>query len=177
MSGKFLWRGVVLMFFLVVSSVALAQGPVKLDLSSFKVITYTNEQGEKVEKLVGVTNVAPGDFLEWRLRAENTGDQQIEGVVLIIPVPAQTYYVDGSAGPLLIERNGKKVIAEPEFSFDGGRTYGRPPLLKKVKEVVDGKETVKEVPVAPEEYTHVRWVLETMLPGEVVEVFLRTVVR
>ena len=170
-------RKAILIAITLFSMLVYAQSPVKLELVSFKVITYQAEKGKLVEKLIPVTKVAPGDILEWRLRAKNTSTKKIKGVALIIPIPSQTYYLNDSASPLKVERNGDVVVIQPEFSFDGGRTYSRPPLFKKVKKVVDGKEIVKEVPVSPEEYTHARWVLEEMLPGETVEVFLRTVVR
>jgi len=166
---------IVLLFAL--SLFAYAQSQVRLELSSYKVITTTDAEGHRVESFKPALNVAPGDVIEWRLRAINTSDKILQEVSLIIPIPAKTYYLKGSASTLVIERGDEKIIIKPEFSYDGGQTYGIPPLFKIVKEVVNGQEVTKKVPVAPEEYTHVRWVLKDMLPKEAVEVFLRTVVR
>jgi len=175
-SRGFFWRFAVLL--IVLSTVyGFAQNPVRLELVSFKVVTYKTDDGKLAEKLTTVSKVAPGDVLEWRLRAENTSSEKLAEVALIIPIPPQTYYLEGSASPLLLEQEGQKKIFIPEFSYDGGVNYGTPPLYKTVTEVVDGKEIVKKVVVPPEEYTHARWVVDYLLPGEVVEVSLRTKVR
>jgi len=156
---------------------ALAQNPVKLELVFFKIITHTTQDGKTVEELKPVAQVAPGDVLEWHLRAVNTSDQIIKNVALVIPIPEQTYYLKGSAKPLTIENNKKIIIINPEFSYDGGQTFSAPPLFKKVEKIVDGKKVIEKVLVSPEEYTHVRWVVAEMLPKETIEVFLRTAVR
>jgi len=167
----------VFVLLLLLPHVAAEQAQVYLELSSYKVVMQTDDEGRRVEILKPALNVAPGDVIEWRLRAVNKSGRELENVALVIPIPPQTYYLDGSASPLLLERDDSKLTIRPQFSFDGGKTYGFPPLFKEVKEVINGEEVVKKVPVAPEEYTHVRWVLENMLPEESVEVFLRTVVR
>ncbi len=177
MSVRILRRSVLLLAVFALSLIALAGSPVKLELTSLKVVTRITDDGKKVEELVPAVEVKPGDVIEWKLRAENASEQTLHDVALVIPIPAKTYYLDGSASPLQVEEGGRKVTIEPQFSYDGGHSFGRPPLYKKVKERVNGKEVIKEVPVAPEEYTHARWVLQTMAPGQVVEVYLRTVVR
>ena len=151
----------------------LAASGLVLELKSYKVEKVKDPEGNLVEKLVPAVEVAPGDIVQWVLKARNESEGPLKGVVLVIPVPPQTKYVEGSATPL---RLGTTVIT-PEFSYDGGQTYGKPPLKKKVKVVVQGKEVIKEVVVPPEQYTHVRWVLPELPPGHQVEVSIRTVVR
>ena len=162
---------------LVFSLLAVAKTQVRLELSSYKVTTYTDEQGHKLERLEPALKVSPGDVLEWRLRAVNTSGQRLKNVALVIPIPPQTYYLEGTAAPLKIKRGKQEVVVLPEFSYDGGKHYGRPPLYKEVTVEENGKKVVKKVQVAPEEYTHVRWVLSEMDPEQAVEVFLRTKVR
>lgn len=116
--------------------------------------------------------VKPGDVLEWRLAAENP-QGPLRQVILIIPIPKETYYLEGTAKPLSL--NGATI--RPEFSFDGGKTYGLPPLKKRVRVVESGKEVEKEVEVKPEEYTHARWVLPEFPKGAKLQVSLRTAVR
>jgi len=157
--------------------VAVAKSQVRLELSSYRVTTYTDEQGHKLERLEPALKVGPGDVLEWRLRAANTSGQRLKNVALVIPIPPQTYYLEGTAAPLKIKRGEQEVVALPEFSYDGGKHYGRPPLYKEVTVEENGKKVVRKVQVAPEEYTHVRWVLSEMDPEQAVEVFLRTKVR
>ncbi|WP_457636840.1 hypothetical protein [Oceanithermus sp.] len=177
MQTRYYWHWLALISTLVFFSSAFAQNPVKLELTSYKVIVTVGEEAKRVEKLVPATEVAPGDVLEWRLRAVNTSDQALKDVAMVIPIPPQTYYQKGSAVALTLVIDGSKTVVKPQFSFDGGKTFGFPPLFKEVKIKEDGKEVVKKVQVPPEEYTHARWVLPVMQPGETVEVFLRTVVR
>jgi len=117
--------------------------------------------------------VRPGDVLEWRLVAENRAQGDLRQVALVIPIPKETYYLEGSAKPLQVGG----TIVPPEFSFDGGKTFGRPPLKKRIRVVENGKEVEKEVEVKPEEYTHARWVIPVLSKGDKVMVSLRTIVR
>lgn len=112
-------------------------------------------------------------MLEWRLVAENRSQNPLRQVALVIPIPKETYYLEGTAKPLSL--NG--VTIRPEFSFDGGRTFGFPPLKKRIRVVENGKEVEKEVEVKPEEYTHVRWLVPEVPKGGKVVVSLRTRVR
>ncbi len=152
---------------LLALGLALAQTaqPLLLDLKALKVVVK--------EVLEEALAVAPGDTKEWRLVAENRGKETLRQVVLVIPIPKETFYLDGTATPL---RLGNATI-RPEFSFDGGKTFGLPPLKKRVRVVENGKEVEKEVEVDPKEYTHARWVLPELKPGQKVEVRLRTMVK
>jgi len=153
--------------FLLALGLALAQ-TLLLDLKAQKVVV---KEGKEV--LEEALAVAPGDTLEWRLVAENRGKETLRQVALVIPIPKETFYLDGTATPL---RLGNATI-RPEFSFDGGKTFGLPPLKKRVRVVENGKEVEKEVEVDPKEYTHARWVLPELKPGQKVEVRLRTMVK
>ncbi|ADR37515.1 DUF11 domain-containing protein [Oceanithermus profundus] len=147
--------------------------PLWLELASFRVLQVTNAEGERLEVFERAASAAPGETLEWRLAATNRSDRALEDVVLVIPVPPGTRYLAGSAEPL--DLGG--VAVRPEFSFDGGARYARPPLYRKVVVVTDGVEQEREVEVKPEAYTHVRWVLPALDAGQTVTVRLRTVVR
>jgi len=174
---RFFGPYLILLAVLIASALAYAQAPINLELKPFKVVVYTNEEGKQVEKLIAAEKVAPGDLLEWRLKAVNESNDKLQDVALVIPIPPKTYYVDGSAKPLTLKRGDGEKVFLPEFSYDGGKKYGRPPLYKKVIEVIDGKTVEKLVVVPPEEYTNVRWVIDYLMPGEAVEVYLRTKVR
>lgn len=150
-----------------------AQDPLWLELSSQRVLQTTNAKGEVVEVFEPAADVAPGDVLEWRLVARNRSDATLEDVALIVPIPAGTAYLPGSARAL--ELDGTTV--EPEFSFDGGAHFARPPLVKRVVVEKDGVKQEVEVEVEPEAYTHVRWLVPALAPGQSVTVQLRTRVR
>ena len=148
-----------------------AQDGLKLELKAYKVL-LVEEDGKTVEKLVEALEVAPGDVLEWVLTAKNEGKVPLRQVALTIPIPKNTVYIPGTAKPLVL---GELKI-EPLFSYDGKR-FARPPLKKKIKVKVGDRVEEKEVVVPPEEYTHVRWVVPELAPGQVVKVSLRTRVR
>ncbi len=158
-SATRLWA---LMVFLLAT--ALAQ--LSLDLKGFKVQV---KDGKEV--LVEALEVAPGDVVVWRLLAENKGKDPLRQVALVIPIPKETVFLEA---PLLRFREAQ---IRPEFSFDGGKTFGFPPLKKRVRVMEGGTEVEKEVEVKPEEYTHVRYTIPELKPGERVEVLVRTKVR
>jgi len=150
-----------------------AQNPLWLELGSYRVVETRDDHGRLVEAFELADSAAPGNLLEWRLRAENRSDAALHGVALIIPIPSGTVYLAGSAQPLAL---GATEIL-PEFSYDGGEHFARPPLYRKKIVEANGirKEVLVEVP--PEAYTHVRWVLPEFAPGRTVTVKLRTRVR
>ncbi|WP_051913558.1 hypothetical protein [Thermus caliditerrae] len=149
-------------------ALALAQA-LSLDLRPYLVKVVEGKEVYEENPLA----VKPGDVVEWRLVAENRSQGALRQVALVIPIPKETYYLEGSAKVLAL--NGSTI--RPEFSFDGGKTFGFPPLKKRVRVVENGKEVEKEVEVKPEEYTHARWVIPEMAKGARVQVSLRTVVR
>jgi len=177
MKAKQYRRFLLLIAAITIGVTLAAQGLVRLELTSYKVTAYTDKQGHLIERFEQAFKVAPGDVIEWRLRAVNASKQELQDVGLVIPIPPQTYYLEGSAKPLAVALGGSKKNVLPEFSYDGGKTYGKPPLYKEVTVVEDGKKVVKKVLVSPEEYTHIRWMLPVMAPGQKIEVSLRTKVR
>jgi len=156
-----------------VVSIALAASPLRLVLESYKVIQAKDENGKLVERLIPAAEVRPGDILEWVLEAENIGEVALENVALTIPIPPNTTYIEGSAKPL---KWSDDVVVEPLFSYDGVH-FSRPPLKREVKVKEGDRVVTKVVIVPPEEYTHVRWVVPRLEPGQKVRVSLRTKVR
>ncbi|MDW8425502.1 MAG: hypothetical protein RMK51_06180 [Meiothermus sp.] len=156
------------------AGLVLAQGgtDIRLDLKAHRVVTVQQE-GKTLERLEAALDVKPGQVIEYQLNAQNTTEKPLRQVALIIPIPANTAYQALSAQPLQLG----ETLVTAEFSFDGGRTFGRPPLKRKVRVVENGKEVEKEVEVKPEEYTHARWVLPELGAKQTVLLRLRTVVR
>ncbi|RDI96426.1 hypothetical protein DV704_00950 [Meiothermus sp. QL-1] len=164
------WKG-WLAFFLVALG-ALAQGELRLDLKAFRVVSLVQE-GKTVERLEMATEARPGAVVEYQLVATNPTDRPIRQGALVIPIPLSTFYQAESAGPL----SWKGQVILPEFSFDGGQSYGRPPLKRTLTVIENGKEVRKEVEVRPEEYTHVRWIVPEIGPKESLTLKLRAIVR
>ena len=155
-------------------ALALAQtrSEIRLDLRAYRVL-IAQEAGRTVEKLEAALDARPGELIEYQLNAQNITDNPLRQVVLVIPIPTSTAYVDQSAQPF---RLGETLVTA-EFSFDGGRTYGKLPLMRKVKVIENGKEVEKEVEVKPEEFTHARWVLPQLGAKQTVLLRLRAAVR
>ncbi len=158
---------------MVVLTIALAASPLRLVLQSYKVVQIKGEDGKLIERLIPAAEVKPGDILEWVLEAENVGDIPLTDVALTIPIPSNTIYLAGSAKPLKLAEG---VVIYPLFSYDGVH-FSRPPLTREIKVKEGDRWVTKKVVVPPEEYTHVRWVVPRLDPGEKVRVSLRTKVR
>ncbi|HEX7022489.1 MAG TPA: hypothetical protein VF171_06505 [Trueperaceae bacterium] len=136
-------------------------GPVAVKIESYIVSEVTGEDGNKQEKFTQATTARPGQVVEYRVSATNTGETTLPaGTVEIIgPVPQGTHYLEGSATPSSEQRL-------TEFSADGGQSWSEPPVL------VNG-EVAK-----PESYTAVRWTLLSDLePGKSATFVYRVVVE
>ncbi len=152
--------------------VAFAKDALRLDLKAFRVIS-TTENGKVAEKLETALDAKPGQVIEYQLEAANTSGFVLKGVALIIPIPATTAYRAGSAVTLKLQ----DAVIAPQFSFDGGKVFSYPPIMRKVKIKKDGVEAEHNIEVKPDEFTHVRWVLTEMPVKDIVKLKLRTTVR
>ncbi len=157
-------------------ALAAAASALELSLVSYQVVREVDASGRVVEKLVPAAEVAPGDVLEWVLTAKNRSDQALKEVALTVPIPPHTAYLPGSVRPLALKRDERVVKVAPVFSYDGVH-FAPPPLKKKIFVRENGRLVEKEVVVPPSAYTHVRWLVPELLPGETVQVRLRTRVR
>lgn len=110
--GTMRWKSVLGLAVLLLASLALAQA-LTLDLRPYLVKVVEGKEVYEANPLA----VRPGDVLEWRLVAENRAQGDLRQVALVIPIPKETYYLEGSAKPLQVGG----TIVPPEFSFDGGR--------------------------------------------------------
>lgn len=148
-----------LLFLAITTSVAFAQdtSPLKLMLSQALVKT-TTQDGKSVEQLTpDPKSVLPGAVLEQNVTATNTLGKVMGNVVVNLPVPVGTTYLN-------------TLAATPEvktlFSADKGKTFAAAPLKKMVTVTENGKSVQKEVEVKPDEYTNVRWVISQLAAGD-----------
>ena len=113
-------------------------------------------------KRVAADKVAPGEEIIYALRFSNTGVDDAGDLVMVMPVPREITYVEGSASG---------VEADVTFSADGGKTY-----------LTRGRLTVydngRERAATGDEITHIRWRLNTALaPQAAGEVTYRGIVK
>ncbi|MEM8772566.1 MAG: hypothetical protein AAGD92_13035 [Pseudomonadota bacterium] len=103
--------------------------------------------GPQIRRIVAET-VAPGEEVIYSLRFKNEDDESAENLILVMPVPGEVSYVEGSVAG---------AGANVSFSADGGQTY-----------VARGRLTVVEDgvvrPAKDDEITHIRWTLSDPLP-------------
>jgi len=180
------WFGVFLSFLVVIVIAVIASAQVEVHMASY-LIRVDKQTGE--ETLVASDTVHPGDVVQYAITATNTAQTNAEGLALVGPVPVPTKLLpawyqsiigflagkvdapvfcvltqdDSDPQTILMSRN--KL---PEFSLDGGKTYSSPPVTY----VVNG-ETKQ---ATPEMFTHIRWVIAALGPGDKVEISYRVVV-
>lgn len=138
------------MLFAALALPAAAQDANVLDIRTTvqKEEVVRDAEGEETKQLVAAEKVVPGDEVIYTVRFSNLGSEPAENVVITNPLPAELSYVMGSAaGP------GTRI----EFSADGGTTYGDPGSLRVA-------EASGERPARAEDFTHIRWVMQTPLP-------------
>lgn len=165
--------GIALLASLLMAVVVAQSGsPLLLELERFLVLQQERD-GEMVESLVPAFQLQPGDVMVETLTASNISGEPLQHIQLVVPIAPETNYVDGTA---TLPEVGKSPVT-PEFSFDSGLTFGRPPLKRTVVVIEGGLRKEREVAVVPEEYTHVRWTIPSLEPYQDVRVEFRAVVE
>lgn len=139
------------------------------------------------EETLEPTEVArPGDVLAYLLWAYNDGQEPAEGLMLVGPIPDHTRLLDdwyeaivafldtGDDAPVFYVRKVEGEEPEvrymgedalPEFSMDDGETFSPPP----VKVEIDGEMERATADM----FSHVRWTLGPLAPGQRVEMRYR----
>ena len=160
------WIGAVLLWS-GLASAAFAEGEIRLANTVQKVEYFTNEAGEQESRLLEAVQVVPGDELYYVVAFENiSADVTVDAgsVVITNPLPDQVQYLPGTA------LGAGTTIT---FSADGGQTWGTPATVQAVDVVTRERRTAQ-----PDEYTHIRWVLEPELgPGQAGNVSFRARLR
>lgn len=147
--------------------------PVEVRYEIFIVSEVTNDEGEREERFTEATTARPGQVVEYRVFATNTGDTTLPAslVTVIGPVPEGTRFVPESATPssdrILTEYWAEEVDCP---DAEDGMCFDEPPI---VVEEGDGRRVLD-----PSEYDAVRWtLLEPMEPGQEEPFFYRVTVQ
>ena len=139
---------------IIAGGTAYAASPkLKVESTSEIVVTKTVD-GKDVEERVPADKTKPGDVLYFKMTYTNSGDGDARDARIVDPVPNHTVYLLGSA-------DGENT--DITCSVDGGRTYQKPPIYVTEK-LPDGK-TVRRLADASS-YTHIKWVLGPVKPGQ-----------
>ncbi len=125
-----------------------------------EVITF-DANGREVRNRAVAEKVAPGEEVIYILDFENKSAEPASDLVLVMPVPREVFYVEGSV-------TGDN--ASVTFSVDGGDTY-----------VARGRLTVREAgtdrPARTDDITHIRWILPQLGPEKSGAVSYRGILR
>ena len=144
----------MLRFLLILPILSVVAAPAFAEVSARQfveqeIVTRDNDGKERIER-IAADKVAPGEEVIYALRFSNEGDAPADAVVLVMPVPTEVSYVEGSVG-------GEN--AKITFSADGGETY-----------VARGRLTVsedgEERPAKSNEITHIKWALNAPMPAK-----------
>jgi uncharacterized repeat protein (TIGR01451 family) len=138
------------------------QNPIEYRIETYVVDQRTQPDGSVQEQFVEASTARPGQIVEYRIIATNTGDTTLPPNTVIItgPVPQSTRYVEGSATP-----SSEEILTE--YSADG-QTFSVPPVTV----MRNGNRTA----VDPDEYRAVRWTLLIPLEPEQEQAFIYRVV-
>lgn len=149
---------------LVGSASAQNANPITFRSEIYVVSQVTKADGTKEERFTAATQAIPGQVVEYRIFATNSGETTLPaGVVQIFgPVQSGMVYVANSATP-----SSERVLTE--FSVDGTNFSEAPVLV--------GPATDRRV-AEPTEYKMIRWTLLVPLePGQAEPFYYRVVLE
>ena len=137
---------------LLASSLAWAAPNIEIVLTA-EIEVQETVDGKEVISRMPATEAGPGQTIFYTLTYRNNGDEKATNVTLNDPIPKETIYVSGSAFG-----EGATVT----FSTDGQTYQEESRVTYKIKKA-DGSEIEKAA--SPEQYTHIRWTVQTVPPG------------
>lgn len=139
---------------LVLPVTVLAKPQVTVKTVAEKEVTQI-VNGKQVKKRVPAENADPGQTVIFTVNYKNEGNEKAVNVKVDNPIPKDTVYIVGSG----IGKNSKML-----FSIDGGKNYKAPSLLTYEETLPTGKKVKRQA--SPEQYTHVRWIIDEIPPGK-----------
>ena len=144
---KYSISAILMMLALSLQAVAQEQGHLNVTTTVQKQEVTVNDSGETETRLVAADSVVPGESVVYTITFQNISDEPAANVVITNPISEDLTYVDGSAfGP-------GTVI---QFSTDGGQNFA---AAEELTVIDDGVSR----PAGPDDFTHIRWVMQNEL--------------
>jgi len=114
-------------------------------------VVIKNADGSETIKRERADMVTPGDKVIYSLIYHNDEAKPAENIVLVMPIPAEVKFLEGSADA---------TQARTSYSADGGKTFtGRAELIVARADGSTG-------PAQAEDITHIRWIVgDVIAPG------------
>ena len=128
-----------------------------------KEVKVQQADGTEKTSYVNADLVTPGSTVVYALVFRNDQSEPADDIVLVMPVPAEIAYIEGSA---------TNRLARADFSADGGTTYAPRDRLS----VTASDGSVRAA--AASDITHVRWsVARAVMPGETGQLWFRGILK
>ena len=135
----------------LIATSALAASDIRFTSTVEVEVQQKNTAGETVLVRLPADTVEPGEAVIYTNSFTNTGKQPADNIVINMPVPENTVYLDGS---------GSETGYEVVFSIDRGVSFAKPEKLT----VSDSNGSQRQA--LAEEYTNLRWTkLAPLVPG------------
>lgn len=158
MKHKYLF---IFVLFLGLSANTFAQsGELSSVLKAFQ-ISFDADSNEVATE---VTEVKPGDIIEYQLTYQNGTGGDISQLMPVLPIPLEMFYLDNTASPVL---SGASISPN-------ANDFRQPPLTRQVT-LPDGSQVNRAIPA--EEYRRIQWLVPALAAGESVTLTARVEVR
>lgn len=144
---------------LTVASTSLPASALEAEQRVLKEVSVQQTDGTVKKSYVAADLVTPGSTVVYALVFRNDEDAPAADIVLVMPVPEEITYIEGSAN---------NRLANADFSADGGTSFAPRQSLS----ITDADGTVRAA--AADDITHVRWsVAKAIMPGETGQLWFR----
>lgn len=158
-----MFRSIFALTALTVVSFAAPAAALEAEQRVLKQISVTQADGTEKTSYVDADLVTPGTTVVYALIFRNDQEAPANDIVLVMPVPAEVAYIEGSA---------TNRLARTDFSADGGTTFAPRQSLS----LTDVNGSVRAA--GSEDITHVRWtVAEAVQPGETGQLWFRGILK
>jgi len=144
---------------LVAASAAIPAVALEAEQRVLKEVVVKQADGTEKRSYVAADLVTPGSTVVYALVFRNDQPAPADDIVLVMPVPSEVAYIEGSA---------TNRLGVADFSTDGGSSYAPRQSLN----VTDADGRVRAA--GAEDITHVRWtVAKAIQPGETGQLWFR----
>jgi len=158
-----MFRAITALSCLAIASIATPANALEAEQRVLKEVAVPQADGTVKKTYVKAELVTPGDTVVYALIFRNDQPQPAEDIVLVMPVPAEVRYTEGSAA---------NRLASADYSADGGTTFNSRSGLT-VREA-DGRVR----PAAADDITHVRWTVSNpVMPGQTGQLWYRGILK
>ena len=146
-----MYRKTLLSVALLVASTSMPAYALTATQTVEREVVVLNADGSQTVTRIAADKVTPGDKVVYSLNYFNDKAEPAENIVLVMPVPAEVDYIDGTA-----DFDGVRST----YSSDGGKTFANRDDLLIARN--DGTRSV----ATASEITHIRWtVRNTVSPN------------